>query len=244
MVKRIFLFFICVFSLTAGSRCYSGCCFSRPTQQTTGSTEAERLLTTKVVPRSSPPTGRKTPPTQRKSASPSRSRIVNEEESERRPPSSSTSSTPTQAIEFGERQIILPGLMKVTHDQRGFQLATLPTVCHIFVFPEYANAIKQNAHVGQLHDKERSRPQSLADFKQKLQTVYADMRAEAEKAQTVDVTESIIRSLQATVDQMDETAEQVSAKTERDSKKRASRTMIIQNGAVILLLVPNPAGSR
>ena len=70
------------------------------------------------------------------------------------------------------------------------------------------------------------------------------MRAEAEKAQTVDVTESIIRSLQATVDQMDETAEQVSAKTERDSKKRASRTMIIQNGAVILLLVPNPESSR
>ena len=243
MVKRIFLFFICVFSLTAGSRCYSGCCFSRPTQQTTGSTEAERLLATKVVPRSSPPTGRKTPPIQRKSASPSRSRIVNEEESERRLPSSSTSSTPTQAIDFGARQIILPGVMKVTHDHRGFQLATLPTVCHIFVFPEYANAIKQNAHVGQLHDKERSRPKSLADLKQKLETVYADMRAEAEKAQTVDVTESIIRSLQATVDQMDETA-QVPAKTERDSKKRASRTMIIQNGAVILLLVPNPEGSR
>ncbi|MBL8676430.1 MAG: hypothetical protein JNJ47_03255 [Alphaproteobacteria bacterium] len=238
MVKRIFLFFICVFSLAAGSRCYSGCCFSRPRQQTTSNIEAERLLAAKIK-RSSPPTSRKTSP--RRSASPFQSGIVNEDKSERQ---LSTSSTPTQAIDFGERQIILPGVMKVTHDQRGFQLAALPTACHIFVFPEYASAVKQNAHVGQLHDKERSRPKSFGDLKLKLETVYADMRAEAERAQTVDVTEAIIRSLQATVDQMDETAEQVPAKTERDSKKRASRTMIIQNGAVILLLVPNPEGSR
>ena len=153
---------------------------------------------------------------------------------------SSSSNMLSQTIEFGEQQIILPRIMTITQETPETQIAALPSVCHILFFASYTKAIKQNKHVNQLHEKERARPSSLTDFKRKLETVYNDMREQAEKTQTVAVTEDIIRALQIKINELDESDESVPAKTERDARKKASRTLLIQEGRAILILVPNP----
>ncbi|MBL8677303.1 MAG: hypothetical protein JNJ47_07820, partial [Alphaproteobacteria bacterium] len=153
---------------------------------------------------------------------------------------SSSSDILSQKIEFGEQQIILPRIMTITQETPGTQIAALPSVCHILFFSSYTTAIKQNKHVNQLHERERSRPKSYGDLKLKLETVYNDMREQAEKTQTVAVTEDIIRALQIKINELDESDESVPAKMERDAKKRASRTLLMQEGRAILILVPNP----